>query len=175
MILPALLVSALLSFSAGARLATPAAEPAKSVAAKPRAQERIIWTNEVVAHWPGALTPFEPALSPAPEAPAEAAAAPTFTYIHERDPEWYRDQLAPLEFQLTMIGRKMAEIRTALSDPLRYGSAAVPLGEAAAGRPRLSPENELAMLEQERTAVQAEINRLHDLARRNWLPPGAAR
>ena len=175
MILPALVVSALLNLPAVLLPAPPTAEPAKPAAAKPRAQERIIWTNEEVAQLPGALTTFEPSASTVPESAAEAPVAPPFSYVHERDPQWYRQQLAPLEEQLAAINAKAAHLRTTLSDPLRYGSAAFPFGEAAVGRPRLSPENELAMLELERAAVQAEIARLSDLARQNWLPPAVVR
>lgn len=169
MLLPALVVSALLSMPATVPADLPAGEPA----AKARAEERVVWTNEAVEQLSGGITVFEPAM-PALAAP-ETAPAPAPSYVFERDPEWYRRQLTPLEEQVSAINAKMAQIRTTLSDPLRYGSAAFPFGEAAIGRPRLSPENELAMLEQERATAMAEIDRIRDLARQNWLPPAVAR
>jgi hypothetical protein len=134
-----------------------------------------VWTNEEVARLSGGVTTFEPTGGAVPQPAPETPVAPARSYTRELDPQWYRQQLTPLEDQVAAIAAKMTQIRTTLADPLRYGSAAFPFGGADAGRPRLTPENELALLEQERTALQAEIARLSDLARQNWLPPAAVR
>jgi hypothetical protein len=180
MLLPAIAVSVLLSISASLPATTGVAEPKSplaAAAAPARPQQPRVWTNDAIEQLPDAEVSSEAdATTPAPQpSPAEELAAQPSLYNPQQDPEHYRELLAPLEAQLASIAEQAALIRTTLADPLRYGSAAVPFGDAAEGRPRLSPENGLLLLESRRLAVEAQMAEIRAQARQNWLAPGVVR
>lgn len=89
----------------------------------------------------------------------------------EKDPDWYKKQLAPLYARLDALHTAISNAESAVSGDTR-GSATVSMdatGNAA------TPQQQLTQLQQEQQQVQAQIDNLEDLARHNGLEPGALR
>jgi len=110
--------------------------------------------------------PEEAAL--APEATSEAA-----PYERTQDPLWYAGQAAQLrtEIELTEAGLRTSQERLAEAQN-RDTQPGVNLVRGNVG---VTPQEGIALLEERARAVQAQLDDLADLARRNDIPPGALR
>lgn len=132
-------------------------------------QQHTVWTNDELA---GAALPRAAVSQIGNPAAFEFAVAPRQPYRKERDPEWYRERLAPLEAERDGISARLAAIRAALANPLAYQEPGVRLDRSHL---RLSPQNELALLEARRAELELQISSILDEARRNWILPGLLR
>src|SRR5262249_36384633 len=90
-------------------------------------------------------------------------------YVKERDPNWYREQLAPLGEEMERIDRQIRRLREFPADGRGM------TGVLAMDQPglRLTPENEIEQLGLRRVELERQIAKLEDTARRNDITPGA--
>jgi hypothetical protein len=143
------------------------AVPGPAIPAAP--QQRIVWTNDELA---GTALHSAAVSQIGHPASFEFAPAPRPPYQKELDPEWYRERLAPLETERDGINARIVAIRAALANPLAYQEPGLRLDRSHL---RLSPQNELALLEARRAELELQIRRILDEARRNWILPGLLR
>jgi len=117
--------------------------------------------------------PSAPAAAPAPAAEKKptAAPAPPPALPRERDPEYYRTRLRPLQSELAQVERQIADIQRARAGK-GGGGAGVGL---TAGNPGVDPRDTLAGLQRQRDQLRAQIAALEAEARRNGLSPGQIR
>jgi hypothetical protein len=180
----------LLSLAAGLALrpavlrAQAPSAPAQSQTPNPPPAQKKVWTNEdidqlrdqgaggISVMGPAAppATPSaqqgNPAASGAPAKPAKAPALPK-----EKDPEWYRQQLAPLYAALDRINTQLAAAQAAVDGDSR-GEGGVSMNTRA---PQGTPQEQVATLQNEQAQVQARIDALLDMARHNDIEPGDLR
>ncbi|MCL6564829.1 MAG: hypothetical protein K6U09_00235 [Acidobacteriia bacterium] len=137
-----------------------------STAFAPAPPQRTVWTNDTLEDaslQSAAVSQFgDPAAFPSPPAAGVG-------YRKELDPAWYRERLAPLEAERDAIVARIAVLRTALADPMAWHEPGLRLDR---GHMRLSPQNELALLEARQAELLAQIEAIYDEARRHWIPPG---
>jgi hypothetical protein len=144
----------------------------------PAAPQKKVWTNDdmdqlrdqggiSVIGKPNAPNAAAPRNAPAQ--PAKPAAAPKLP--KEKDPEWYKEQLAPLYTALDRINSEIAVAQSAVDGDTR-GDAGVSMGARA---PAGTPQEQLVALQKQQQDVQNKIDNLLDMARHNDLEPGALR
>jgi len=128
-----------------------------------------VWTNDDVE----ALGPrFEPAGASVPPTATGAAAvsvvrAPALLPA-ERDPQWYAQQLAPLETELANVSNLASEL-----GQFRATSTGLPTGlNIVAPCEGIGTDNLIAQLEARRQEILDEIDALANTARVNRMPPG---
>jgi hypothetical protein len=90
-------------------------------------------------------------------------------YSEEKDPAWYRKQLAPLQAEIDRLDAQIAKMQAFLSGEN--------VGEQASLHRRLapSPQDQLKQMEAKRQADAAKMDDLLDRARHNGIEPGALR
>jgi hypothetical protein len=100
---------------------------------------------------------------------AKKTSARSQSNSYEKDPAWYRTQLAPLQAEVGKLDSQIAKLREFLkggnvseSQPYYHG-------------PPGNPQNQLNQLEKKRQADAAKIDDLLDRARHNSIEPGALR
>jgi hypothetical protein len=95
--------------------------------------------------------------------------APSRPTSYQRDPTWYRQQLAPLEADVEKLDTQIAKLKAFISGEN--------VGELQPYRHSLpvSPQDQLNQLEKKRQADAAKIDDLLDRARHNGVEPGALR
>ena len=145
-----------------------------STAPAQEAPPKKVWTNDDLHALEGAPLSFESDAVIAarhPSAPGAAKAAGKAMLPKERDPGWYRVQLAALRTQLHDIEARQRQIRAEL-DSHRGGSQGLNLAQDAEG---VTPQSALDALEARRKAVLKRIDALEDQAHRNGIPPGELR
>jgi hypothetical protein len=88
---------------------------------------------------------------------------------YDKDPAWYRRQLAPLQANVEKLDAQIAK----LQEFVKGGnvSEAQPYGYRLPG----NPQDQLNQLEKKRQADAAKIDDLLDRARHNGIQPGALR
>jgi hypothetical protein len=141
---------------------------------RPNIHKRIFSNEDLEA--PSSQAPV-PAAPEAVEAAAPTAEVPVTTrpadvmakYVRERDPNWYREQLAPLRAEMEGIDGEIRQLRE-----FRATGRGM-TGGLAMDRPglRLTPENEIEQLGLRRRELARQIGELEDSARRNDIAPGA--
>ncbi len=137
-----------------------------SAAFAPPPPQRTVWTNDTLE---------EASLQSAAVSQFGDPAAFSFSpaarvgYRKELDPAWYRERLAPLEAERDTIAARIAVLRAALADPMAWHEPGLRLDR---GHMRLSPQNELALLEARHAELLAQIGTIYDEARRHWIPAG---
>jgi hypothetical protein len=89
----------------------------------------------------------------------------------EKDPIWYKKQLAPLYAKLDVLNQAIANAQAAVSGDTR-GSDSVNLGTMGI---MATPQDQLKQLQQQQQAVQDQIDALLDMARHNGVAPGDLR
>ncbi|MGO9639702.1 MAG: hypothetical protein ACLP1Y_00135 [Candidatus Acidiferrales bacterium] len=89
----------------------------------------------------------------------------------EKDPVWYKKQLAPLYAKLDSLDGQIATVQTALSGDTR-GSNSVNMSTFGM---LATPQDQLKQLQQQQQAVQNQIDALLDMARHNGIDPGDLR
>jgi len=146
----------------------------------PPAQKKV-WTNddidELRDQGAGGISTMGPAAAAPASTPAQkataaakpAAAAPKIP--DEKNPEWYRKQLAPLYDKLSQISDQIAAAQAAVDGDSR-GDSGVSMGARA---PAGTPQEQVAALQKEQADVQAKIDALLDQARHNDIEPGDLR
>jgi hypothetical protein len=90
-------------------------------------------------------------------------------YSQEKDPAWYRKQLAPLRAEIEKLDPQIAKLQAFLSgenvsDPSTMHRKLVP-----------TPQDQLKQMEAKRQADAAKMEDLLDRARHNGIEPGALR
>jgi hypothetical protein len=102
---------------------------------------------------------------------AEKPATKPAGYAREKDPNWYRAELAPLRAELDRLDKEITQTREFING-----------GHTAEGKLKvnvfsvpMNPADHIAQLEKRKAEVQSKIDALEDLARRNDIPPGAFR
>lgn len=137
-----------------------------STAFAPAPPQRTVWTNDALEEaslQSAAVSQFgDPAAFSSP--PAAGAG-----YRKELDPAWYRERLAPLEAERDTLAARIAVLRAALADPMAGHEPGLRLDR---DHMRLSPQNELALLQARHAELLAQIDAIYDEARRHWIPPG---
>ena len=147
--------------------------------ANPPPAQKKVWTNDdmddlrdqgaggISVMGPAAAAP---ATTPAQKATAKpAAGAPKIP--NEKDPEWYRKQLAPLYDKLSQISDQIAAAQSAVNGDSR-GDSGVSMGARA---PAGTPQEQVVALQKEQQDVQSKIDALLDQARHNDIAPGDLR
>ncbi|MGB6198396.1 MAG: hypothetical protein WA871_05070 [Candidatus Acidiferrales bacterium] len=147
----------------------------------PPPPQKKVWTNDDIEQirnqGAGGISVMGPdatstqkSTATAPAAPAKPGAkAPALP--KEKDPEWYRQQLAPLYTALDRIHDEMTAAQSAVSGDSR-GDSGVSMGARA---PAGTPQEQVIALQKEEQDTQAKIDALLDMARRNDIPPGDLR
>ena len=153
--------------------------PSQTQTANPPPPQKKVWTNDDVDglrdQGAGGIsvmgnTPAAPA-TPAQKATAAAKPAAPAKIPNEKDPEWYRKQLAPLYDKLSQISDQIAAAQSAVDGDSR-GDSGVSMGARA---PAGTPQEQVAALQKEQADVQAKIDALLDQARHNDIEPGDLR
>jgi hypothetical protein len=147
----------------------------------PQPGQKKVWTNDdidelrdqgaggISVMGPAAAAPATPATAQKATAAAKPAAAPKIP--DEKNPEWYRKQLAPLYDKLSQISDQIAAAQSAVDGDSR-GDSGVSMGARA---PAGTPQEQVAALQKEQADVQAKIDALLDMARHNDIEPGDLR
>jgi hypothetical protein len=165
------------TFAAGAGGTKPAAG-----SPKPDSQKKT-WTNDDVARLNPEFDANRPAQTAAAEtapssassaAPAQSALQASIAVVSvapldpQQDPQWYAQQLDPLEAELDGIAAREAQLRQ-----FRATSSGLPTG-LVLGAPceGISTDNLISQLNARRQEISQEIDALGDTARRNGVPPG---
>jgi hypothetical protein len=124
-----------------------------------------VWTNDDV----GALRNNDNVSVVGNNTGAKKISAPSQSYSYERDPAWYRKQLASLQAEVVKLDSQIAKLREFLkggnvseSQPYYHG-------------PPGNPQDQLDHLEKKRQADAAKIDDLLDRARHNGIEPGSLR
>jgi hypothetical protein len=129
-----------------------------------------VWTNEDLEklHHPGLISivgqvnPDTPDFQPVPE-----------EYVQTNDPAWYADQAAKLNDELEYWQEQLRQYQQAINDTrsLRESTGGVDLNGGFA----ITPEAGIDFLQQRVDDVEARLDNLADLARRNDIDPGTLR
>ncbi|HWZ98689.1 MAG TPA: hypothetical protein VN025_13110 [Candidatus Dormibacteraeota bacterium] len=145
-------------------------------ASNPRAgkteQATVKWTNDELEKLrPLGLISIVGQPSIAEEAITAALPPP---YSNTQDPEWYAEQAAKLREQLESNEAELQRYRQAIEDAksLKTTTCGINLEEGEIG---ITLEAGVEILRQRVSETQSELDALHDLARRNDIPPGALR
>jgi hypothetical protein len=103
------------------------------------------------------------------EAGTKKSSAPFQSTSYEKDPAWYRKQLAPLQANVERFDVQIAKLR----EFIKGGN----VGEAQPYHhgPPGNPQDQLNQLEKKRQADAAKIDDLLDRARHNGIHSGALR
>jgi hypothetical protein len=95
-------------------------------------------------------------------------------YRNTQDPEWYAEQAAKLRAQLESNVAELQRYRQAIEDAksLKATTGGTNLEKGDIG---ITLEAGIEILQRRVSETQSELDALHDLARRNDIPPGALR
>lgn len=165
--------------AAGSR--TPAASPqAAPQQPKPAPPAKKVWTNDDVdalrEHGGTGVSVVGGAAPAADGAPANGANTPGTRANQpplpkEKDPAWYKKQLAPLYAKRDALDTEIANAEAAVSGDTR-GSATVDITASGAAA---TPQDQLKQLRDQQQQVENLIDALEDMARHNGLEPGSLR
>jgi hypothetical protein len=161
----------------------PAASPqAAPQQPKPAPPAKKVWTNDDidalrehggngVSVVGGAAPAARGATANGAHTPGTRANQPPPPLPKEKDPAWYKKQLAPLYAKRDALDAEIANAEAAVSGDTR-GSATVDMsafGSAA------TPQEQLKQLQDQQQQVENQIDALEDMARHNGLEPGSLR
>ena len=156
--------------------ASPAPAPAMSSTSVAQSQAAPIanakpakvWTNEDMGKLNGGVS----VVGKPPSPNASSTSAKPRGYSMEKDPNWYRKQLQPLQAEIDQLNEQIEKTKAFLSgDHVNDTSGTVRAYYSAAG----NPKDQLQKLEARRDKDVATVNDLLDRARHNDIPPGALR
>ncbi|MGD0907394.1 MAG: hypothetical protein ABSA96_07420 [Candidatus Acidiferrales bacterium] len=133
-------------------------------AATPKANPVKVWTNDDIATMPHSHS--------TPRTGSQGINSVSTTskpYRQEKDPAWYRKQLAPLNAEIDRLDPQIAKLKAFLSgemvsDPPTMHRQLIP-----------SPKDQLQQMEVKRDADASKIDDLLDRARHNGIEPGQLR
>jgi hypothetical protein len=156
---------------------TPAAtqQPSATSAPLPRAQAAPIansksdkvWTNDEVD-----TLRNNQGVSVVGNRTPQNARAKSNMYSMEKDPAWYRRQLAPLRAEIEKLDGQIEQTKAFLSgEKVNDQPASYHAYYSVPG----NPQNQLKQMEAKRQADQSKIDDLLDRARHNGIEPGALR
>jgi hypothetical protein len=161
-----------------ANLHAQAPSASQAPAPAPSATQKKVWTNDDLdqLHDQGGVSVIGKSSAPSAAAPQSGPAQPARPAVapklpKEKDPEWYKEQLAPLYTALDRINSEIAAAQSAVDGETR-GDAGVSMGARA---PAGTPQEQLVALQKQQQDVQTKIDNLLDQARHNDLEPGALR
>ena len=100
---------------------------------------------------------------------SKKTSAPSQSASYQKDPAWYRRQLAPLQANVEKLDSQIAKLHQSISG--ENVSEPQPYYHAPPG----NPQDQLKQLEKKRDADAAKISDLLDSARHNGIEPGALR
>jgi len=138
-------------------------------ASRPKPDRSVkVWTNEDVE----ALGPRFEAVRQTPP-PSQQEAALTVKVVSaalrpEQNPQWYAQQLAPLEAELASVSEQASDLRH-----FRATSTGLPTGlNIVAPCEGITTDNLISQLEARRREILEEIDALAVTAQANGMPPG---
>ena len=141
----------------------PQAQPAPLANAKPAK----VWTNDEID-----TLPNNHSVSVVGNRTPQSVSATSKGYSLEKDPGWYRRQLAPLRAEIEKLDGQIEQTKAFLSgEKVNEQPASVRAYFAVPG----NPQGQLKQMEARRQADAAKIDDLLDLARHNGIEPGALR
>jgi hypothetical protein len=149
---------------------SPSASPQSQAAPIPKAKPAKVWTNDevnVLKNGPGVSVVGK-------SAPQNASATSTKVkgYSQEKDPNWYRQQLQPLQAEIDGLNAQIEKTKAFLNgDKVNDQPASTHAYYGVAG----NPQDQLEKLEAKRDKDVEKVNDLLDRARHNDIPPGALR
>ena len=135
-----------------------------------------VWTNDDIAllREMAPISIFRPSATSQmslAEAPSVAAAASKQPYIKELDPHWYAQQRDTMQARIDADQEQIQEIQQIEQNGDGI-SGAIPLDKNAPG---LTPYATVEILQNQVAQIEAQIDDLQDLARRNGIPAVAVR
>jgi hypothetical protein len=124
-----------------------------------------VWTNDDV----DALRGNDTVSVVGDNAGAKKTSTPPRSNYYDKDPAWYRKQLAPLQAEVGKLDTQIAKLLEFIkggnvSEPQRYYHG-----------PPGNPQDQLNLLEKKRQSDATKIDDLLDRARHNGIEPGALR
>jgi len=146
----------------------PAPPPQAQAAPIPNAKPAKVWTNDDI----GTLRQRNGISVVGKNPPQKVSATsktPSKPLPQEKDPAWYRKQLAPLQADIDKLDPQIAKLKTLLSGQTVNDQ----LNANRRGTP--APKDQLKQLEAKR---QADVDKMEDLLDRAWhneIEPGALR
>ncbi|MGA7793381.1 MAG: hypothetical protein WCA19_10105 [Candidatus Acidiferrales bacterium] len=149
--------------------ATTAPPPAPQAQAAPldNAKPDKVWTNDEV----DTLRNNQGVSVVGNRAPQNASTKPK-GYSMEKDPAWYRKQLAPLRAEIEKLDGQIEKTKAFLDgEKVNDQPASYHAYYSAPG----NPQSQLKRMEAKRQADEAKIEDLLDRARHNGIEPGALR
>jgi hypothetical protein len=159
-------------------LVPPSAKPALTARAARGADTAAqkVWTNEDIARLRemAPISIFSVSASSQAsqaESPSVAAGAPTKPYVKELDPRWYAQQRETLQARIDADQQQISDIQQ-IEQTGDGISGAIPLDKNAPG---LTPYATVQILRKQIAQIEAQIDDLQDLARRNGIPAVAVR
>ncbi len=149
---------------------------------KPAPPAKKVWTNDDIdalrEHGGSGVSVVgggAPAASGAPangaNTPGRRANQPPPPLPKEKDPAWYKKQLAPLYAKRDALDTEIANAEAAVTGDTR-GSATVDMSSFGAAA---TPQDQLKQLQDQKQQVQNLIDALEDMARHNGIEPGSLR
>lgn len=105
------------------------------------------------------------------EALSTEAAAANQPYVKELDPRWYAEQRQTLQAQIDADQEQIRQVQQIRQTGDGITNA-IPLDTEAAG---LTPEATVEILQEQVAQLEAQIDDLQDLARRNGIEPAVVR
>jgi hypothetical protein len=103
---------------------------------------------------------------------SQNASAKSKGYSMEKDPAWYRRQLAPLRAEIEKLDGQIEQTKAFLSgEKVNDQPASYHAYHSVPG----NPQNQLKQMEDKRQADESKIDDLLDRARHNGIEPGALR
>ncbi len=141
----------------------PPAQAAPSANAKPAK----VWTNDEID-----TLPNNHGVSVVGNRTPQNVSAASKGYSLEKDPAWYRRQLAPLRAEIEKLDDQIEQTKAFLSgERVNEQPASLHAYFAVAG----NPQGQLKQMEARRQADEAKVDDLLDRARHNDIEPGALR
>jgi len=174
----ALALAPALAFGLGMAPAALAQQPGQPSPAQPAPgkekpeykKPKKVWTNDSLEEL-GGTSGVSVVGSPPAVRGVEKSATKAANHVKEKDPNWYRTQLAPLHAEMDRLDKEITKTREFVNG-----------GHTAEGKLKvnvfsvpMNPADHIAQLEKRKTEVQGKIDDLEDLARHNDIPPGAIR
>jgi hypothetical protein len=147
-----------------AATSAPPPAPQAKAAPIPNVKPAKVWTNDEI----DALR-NKHSVSVVGTRPPQNVSATSKGYSQEKDPAWYRRQLAPLRAEIDKLNGQIPRMQAFLSgenvsDPASLHPKMVP-----------TPQEQLKQMEGKRQSDQQKMDDLFDRARHNGVEPGSLR
>ena len=147
-----------------AATSTPPPPPQPQAAPLPNAKPAKVWTNDEID-----ILRNNHSVSVVGNHTPQKVSATSKAYSQDKDPAWYRKQLAPLRAEIDKLDPQIEKLKAFLSgenvsEPTTMHRKLVP-----------TPQDQLKQMEAKRQADAAKVEDLLDRARHNGIEPGALR